>query len=64
MLGTYIAISTLGTITIGGVMLEKYLVKNDNVAAAKFVSEGIYHGTRIGAVAFIGYVFMRIVMMF
>lgn len=64
MLGTFISLGALGTITIGGVMLEKYLVKNDHVAAAKFVSEGLYQGMRIGGVCFIAYAFIRIVIMF
>lgn len=54
----------MGTILIGAVMLDKYLVRHDYISAAKFVSEGIYHGTRIGGVCLIGYVFVRIVIMF
>ncbi|HDR5353539.1 TPA: hypothetical protein QCS32_005309 [Bacillus thuringiensis] len=64
MINTYLALGVIGTVLIGAVLLEKYLVKNDHVAASKFVSDGIYHGTRIGGVCFIGYVFIRIVMMF
>lgn len=64
MLTTFISLGALGVTTIGGVMLEKHLVKNDYVAAARFVSDGMYHGMRIGGVCFIGYVFIRIVMMF
>jgi len=64
VLNTYIALGVMGTILIGAVMLEKYLVRHDYISAAKFVSEGIYHGTRIGGVCLIGYVFVRIVIMF
>ncbi|MFK4292883.1 hypothetical protein CN984_08665 [Bacillus cereus] len=64
VLHTYIALGVMGTILIGAVMLEKYLVRHDYISAAKFVSEGIYHGTRIGGVCLIGYVFVRIVIMF
>ncbi|MBJ7987952.1 hypothetical protein [Bacillus cereus] len=64
MLTTFISLGALGVTTIGGVMLEKHLVKNDHVAAARFVSDGMYHGMRIGGVCFIGYVFIRFVMMF
>jgi len=64
LLHTYIALGVMGTISIGAVMLEKYLVRNDYISAAKFVSEGIYHGMRIGGVCLIGYVFIRILMMF
>ncbi|MED3541876.1 hypothetical protein ABEX53_30035 [Bacillus toyonensis] len=64
MLATFISLGVLGVTTIGGAILEKHLVKNHHVAAAKFVSDGMYHGMRIGGVCFIGYVFIRIVMMF
>jgi hypothetical protein len=64
MINTYLALGVIGTVLIGAVLLEKYLVKNDHVSASNFVSDGIYHGTRIGGVCFIGYVFIRIVMMF
>ncbi|MRC32381.1 hypothetical protein GH884_30060 [Bacillus thuringiensis] len=64
MLTTFISLGVLGATTIGGAILEKHLVKNDHVAAAKFVSDGMYHEMRIGGVCFIGYVFIRIVMMF
>ncbi|MFC9728366.1 hypothetical protein [Bacillus cereus] len=64
MINTYLALGIMGTFLIGAVVLEKYLVKNDHVSAAKFVSDGIYHGTRIGGVCLIGYVFIRIVIMF
>lgn len=64
MLSTFISLGALGITTIGGAMLEKHLVKNDHVVAAKLVNDGMYHGMRIGGVCFIGYVFIRIVMMF
>ncbi|MES1054526.1 hypothetical protein FOA24_38530 [Bacillus thuringiensis] len=64
IINTYLALGVIGTVLIGAVLLEKYLVKNDHVSASKFVSDGIYHGTRIGGVCFIGYVFIHIVMMF
>ncbi|MGQ8826953.1 MULTISPECIES: hypothetical protein [Bacillus cereus group] len=64
MLTTFISLGALGTITIGGAILEKHLVKNDHVAAAKLLSDGMYHGMRIGGVCFIGYVFIKILIMF
>ena len=64
VLNTYIALGVMGTVLIGAVMLEKYLVRHDYISAAKFVSEGIYHGMRIGGICLIGYVFIRIVIMF
>ncbi|MGN4759767.1 hypothetical protein ACTFRK_28505 [Bacillus cereus group sp. MYBK227-2] len=64
MLTTFISLGALGATTIGGAILEKHLVKNDHVAEAKFISDGMYHGMRIGGVCFIGYVFIRIVIMF
>ncbi|WP_254490212.1 hypothetical protein [Bacillus thuringiensis] len=64
MLTTFILLGGLGVTTIGGAILEKHLVKNDHIAAAKLVSDGMYHGMRISGVCFIGYVFIRIVMMF
>lgn len=64
VLNTYIALGVMGTVLIGAVILEKYLVRHDHISAAKFVSEGIYHGMRIGGVCLIGYVFIRIVIMF
>lgn len=64
VLNTYIALGVMGTVLIGTVMLEKYLVRNDHIFAAKFVSESIYYGMRIGGVCLIGYVFVRIVIMF
>ncbi|QWH31814.1 hypothetical protein [Bacillus mycoides] len=64
MLTTFISLGVLGVTTIGGVLLEKHLVKNDRVAAAKLLSDGMYHGMRIGGVCFIGYVFIKILIMF
>lgn len=64
MLTTFISLGALGVTTIGGALLEKHLVKNDHVAAAKLLSDAIYHGMRIGGVCFISYVFIQIVEMF
>ncbi|MED1381794.1 hypothetical protein [Bacillus mycoides] len=64
IINTYLALGVMGTVLIGVVLLEKYLVKNDYVSAAKFVSDGIYYGTRIGGICFIGYIFIRILIMF
>ncbi|PEA32988.1 hypothetical protein COL81_26750 [Bacillus toyonensis] len=64
MVTTFISLGVLGATTIGGAILEKYLVKNDHVAAAKLLSDGMYHGLRIGGVCFIGYVFIKILIMF
>lgn len=64
IINTYLALGVMGSVLIGTILLEKYLVKNDHVSAAKFVSDGIYHGTRIGGVCFIGYVFIKILIMF
>lgn len=64
MLTTFISLGVLGVTTIGGAILEKHLVKNDNAAAAKLLSDGMYHGMRIGGVCFIGYVFIKILIMF
>lgn len=64
MLTTFISLGALGVTTIGGVILEKHLVKNDHVAAAKLLSDGMYHGMRIGGAGFIGYVFIKILIMF
>ncbi|HFK1663369.1 hypothetical protein [Bacillus cereus] len=64
MLTTFISLGALGVMTIGGALLEKHLVKNDHVAAAKLLSDGIYYGMRIGGVCFISYVFIQIVEMF
>ncbi|AKR39202.1 hypothetical protein P4K49_30560 [Bacillus cereus] len=64
MLTTFISLGALGVMTIGGALLEKHLVKNNHVAAAKLLSDGIYYGMRIGGVCFISYVFIQIVEMF
>ncbi|PFZ67701.1 hypothetical protein [Bacillus wiedmannii] len=64
MLTTFISLGVLGATTIGGAILEKHLVKNDRVAVAKLLSDGMYHGMRIGGVCFIGYVFIKILIMF
>lgn len=64
MLTTFISLGALGVTTIGGAILEKHLVKNDHVAVAKLLSDGMYHGMRIGGVCFIGYVFIKILIMF
>lgn len=64
LLTTFISLGALGVTTIGGVILEKHLVKNDHVVAAKLLSDGMYHGMRIGGVCFIGYVFIKILIMF
>ncbi|PGW24562.1 hypothetical protein COD95_09390 [Bacillus thuringiensis] len=64
MITTFISLGVLGATTIGGAILEKHLVKNDRVTAAKLLSDGMYHGMRIGGVCFIGYVFIKILIMF
>lgn len=64
MLTTFISLGVLGATTIGGAILEKHLVKSDRVAAAKLLSDGMYQGMRIGGVCFIGYVFIKILIMF
>ncbi|WP_410985419.1 hypothetical protein [Bacillus cereus] len=64
VLDTYIALGIMGSIVIGGVMLEKYLIQSDYTSAARWLSHGLFHGIRIGGLGFIGYVFIRIVMMF
>ncbi|QDZ77351.1 hypothetical protein [Bacillus cereus] len=64
MIHTYLALGVMGTVLIGAVLLEKYLVQNDYVLAAKLLSDGIHYGVRIGGVGFIGYAFIRIVIMF
>lgn len=61
---TYVALGVLGGLTIGAVLLERYLIQNDYISAAKFVSEGLHHGMRIGGIGFVAYVFIRIVTMF
>ncbi|PFB57213.1 hypothetical protein [Bacillus cereus] len=64
VLNTYIGLGVMGTVLIGAVLLEKHLVQNDHIFAAKFLSESIYYGMRIGGVCLIGYAFFRIVIMF
>ena len=64
ILNTYLVLGIMGTVLIGAVLLEKYLVQKDYVLAAKLLSDGIHYGVRIGGVGFIGYVFIRIVIMF
>ncbi|MGF9769634.1 hypothetical protein [Bacillus albus] len=64
VLHTYIGLGVMGMILIGAVMLEKYLVRQDYISAAKFVSEVLYHDTRISGVCLIGYIFVRIVIIF
>ena len=64
MIHTYFALGVMGTVLIGAVLLEKYLVQNDYVSAAKLLSNGIHYGVKIGGVGFITYVFVRIVIMF
>ncbi|HDW3056233.1 TPA: hypothetical protein RMI67_003915 [Bacillus cereus] len=61
---TYVALGVLGGLTIGAVLLERYLIQNDYISAAKFVSEGLHQGIRIGGIGFVAYVFIRIVTMF
>ena len=53
----------MGAVLIGAVLLERYLVQNDYVSA-KLLSDGIHYGVRIGGIGFIGYTFIRIVIMF
>ncbi|MCQ6342477.1 hypothetical protein NPM06_23110 [Bacillus cereus] len=61
---TYLALGVMGTVLIGAVLLERYLVQKDHVSAAKLLSDGIHYGVRIGGIGFIGYAFLRIVIMF
>lgn len=61
---TYLALGVMGTVLIGAVLLERYLVQNDHVSAAKLLSDGIHYGVRMGGIGFIGYAFLRIVIMF
>ncbi|PGC53814.1 hypothetical protein [Bacillus pseudomycoides] len=60
---TYIALGILGSVTIGAVLLEKYLVRNNHVFSAKLVSDSLYYGLRLGGIGFIGYVLIRILIM-
>ncbi|MDM5152500.1 hypothetical protein QUF88_00175 [Bacillus sp. DX1.1] len=64
ILNTYIALGIMGSVVISAVMLEKYLVQHDHVSAARWLSDGLHYGIRIGGIGFIGYVFIRIVTMF
>ena len=48
MIHTYFALGVMGTVLIGAVLLEKYLVQNDYVLATKLLSDGIHYGMRIG----------------
>ncbi|HDW3057874.1 TPA: hypothetical protein RMI67_005766 [Bacillus cereus] len=64
MIHRYLALGVMGTVLIGAVLLERYLVQNDHVSAAKLLSDGIHYGVRIGGIGFIGYAFLRIVIMF
>jgi len=64
ILNTYLALGIMGTVLIGAVMLERYLVRNDYVSVAKLLSNAIHYGVKIGGVGFITYVFIRIVIMF
>lgn len=59
---TYVALGIVGGLTIGAVLLEKYLVRNDYVFVSKILSNGLYYGLRIGGIGFIGYVFIRILL--
>ena len=63
MIHTYLALGVMGTVLIGAVLLEKYLVQKDYVLA-KLLSDGIHYGVRMGGIGFIGYAFLRIVIMF
>lgn len=60
---TYIALGILGGVTIGAVLLEKYLVRNNQVFLAKLVSDSLYYGMRLGGIGLIGYVLIRIFIM-
>ncbi|WP_242281158.1 hypothetical protein [Bacillus cereus group sp. BfR-BA-01347] len=64
MINTYIATGAIGVVLIGSVLLEKYLVRKDYIVAAKFVSDGVFHGTRIIGICLIGYLLIRTVIMF
>lgn len=64
MINTYIATGVIGVVLIGSVLLEKYLVRKDYLVAAKLVSDGVFHGTRIIGICLIGYLFIRTIMMF
>lgn len=64
MIGTYIAVGAIGSVLIGAVLLEKYLVRKDYITEAKFISDVIFHGTRISGICLIGYLFIRTIIMF
>ncbi|MBG9938562.1 MULTISPECIES: hypothetical protein [Bacillus] len=64
IVNTYLALGVTGGVLIGGVLLEKYLVQNDSIAAAKLCSDVMYYGVKLGGVGFIAYIFIRIVIMF
>lgn len=64
MVVTYIAAGTIGSVLIGAVLLEKYLVRKDYITEAKFVSDVIFHGTRISGICLIGYLLIRTIIMF
>ena len=62
---TYLALGVMGAVLIGAVLLERYLVQNDYVSAAKLLSDGIHYGVRIGeSDSSAMYLFIRIVIMF
>lgn len=63
IMNTYIALGVLGGVTIGAVLLEKYMVRNDHVFAAKIVSNSLYYGMRLGGIGLIGYVLIRVLIM-
>lgn len=64
MIGTYIAVGAIGSVLIGAVLLEKYLVRKDYITEAKFISDVIFHGTRISGICLIGYLLIRTIIMF
>ena len=49
MIHTYFTLGVMGTVLIGAILLEKYLVQNDYVLAAKLLSDGIHYGVRWGS---------------
>ena len=63
LIHTYVALGIVGGLTIGAVLLEKYLVRNDYVFASNLLSNSLYYGVRIGGIGLIGYVFIRILLM-
>ncbi|PEA84035.1 hypothetical protein COL30_05150 [Bacillus pseudomycoides] len=60
---TYMALGILGGVTIGAVLLEKYLIRNNHVFSAKLVSDGLYYGMKLGRMGLISYVLIRIFIM-